>query len=261
MTVTNMLSDKQINDYHEEGLIIPDYRLPENTLVAMRADLLPFLTEEPDKAPDFVPDLMTSGLGLKFGRIPAILDMLEQVIGHDIALWASGLFGKPALHGKETPWHQDSAYWPIRPMATCTVWIALDESSRENGCLRYLPGSHRGSGALPHERTDRADVTLNQLIEPYPSWDERVRYAELAPGQISLHDAKLVHSSAANRSPRRRAGVTLRYMPLTSRYDHDLAAEMHRMRGVPDISRRVLFVVRGRDRYSLNPLAIPCGSG
>lgn len=255
-----MLSDKQIKDYHKDGLIIPDYRLPESVLEAMRTDLLPFLTEGPDKAPDFVPDLMATGFGLKFGRISAILDMVEQVIGHDIALWASGLFGKPAQHGKETPWHQDSAYWPIRPMATCTVWIALDESSRENGCLRYVPGSHRAIGALPHERTDRADVTLNQLIRPKLSWDERARYVELGPGQMSFHDAELIHGSAANRSPRRRAGVTLRYMPLTSHYDHHWAAELHRMRGVPDISQRVLYIVRGHDRYSLNPLAIPCGS-
>src|ERR1700761_745588 len=112
-----MLTARQIQDYREEGLVIPDYRIPDDTLALMRADLLPYLPEDPDKAPDFVPDLMASGFGLKFGRIGAILDMLEQIIGPDIALWASGLFGKPAQHGKETPWHQDSAYWPIRPMA------------------------------------------------------------------------------------------------------------------------------------------------
>src|SRR4051812_30808614 len=123
-----MLRDRQIGDYREHSLVIPDYRLPEDTLTPMSADLLPHLNEQPDKARDFVPDLMAFGFGLKCGRIPAILDMVEQVIGPDIALWASGLFGKPAQHGKETPWHQDSGYWPIRPMATCTVWIALDES-------------------------------------------------------------------------------------------------------------------------------------
>ena len=73
--------------------------------------------------------------------------MVGQLIGPDIALWNMSFFAKPALNGKKTPMHQDGEYWPIVPLATCTVWIAIDEATVENGCLRYIPGSHKGAPA------------------------------------------------------------------------------------------------------------------
>ena len=47
------------------------------------------------------------------------------------------------LDGHATPWHQDGQYWPIRPLATCTVWLAIDDANIENGCLRFIKGSHK----------------------------------------------------------------------------------------------------------------------
>ena len=58
-------------------------------------------------------------------------------------LWGCHVFCKPAGDGYATPWHQDGHYWPIRPLANCTVWVALEESTIENGCLRVIPRSHR----------------------------------------------------------------------------------------------------------------------
>ena len=74
---------------------------------------------------------------------PAILDPLEDLIGPDIVIYNTQALLKPAHHGTSQPWHQDSAYWPIRPCNLVTCWIALDEATTENGCMHFLPGSHR----------------------------------------------------------------------------------------------------------------------
>ena len=73
-----------------------------------------------------------------------ILDLVVQVIGPDIILWGWHLFCKPGEVGREVPWHQDGHFWLFRPLATCTLWLAFDEVNEENGCMRVIPGSHRG---------------------------------------------------------------------------------------------------------------------
>jgi phytanoyl-CoA hydroxylase len=73
---------------------------------------------------------------------PVILDAVQDLIGPDIVLYNTQALLKPAFHGTSQPWHQDSAYWPIRPFELVTCWIALDEATRENGCMHFLPGSH-----------------------------------------------------------------------------------------------------------------------
>ena len=66
--------------------------------------------------------------------------------------------------GMEVPWHQDGHYWPIRPLATCTAWVALDDSTVENGCLRVIAGSHREQSLLEHERDNREGLVLNRKV-------------------------------------------------------------------------------------------------
>jgi hypothetical protein len=83
-------------------------------------------------------------------------------IGPDIALWNMSFFAKPALNGKKTPMHQEGEYWPIVPLATCTVWIAIDEATVENGCLRYIPGSHKERRLMVHEVKDDPSYMLRR---------------------------------------------------------------------------------------------------
>ena len=70
--------------------------------------------------------------------------MIEPFLGPDIALWSSHFICKPPGHGRAAPWHEDSNYWRgmLEPQEVITVWLAIDESSRENGCMRVIPGSH-----------------------------------------------------------------------------------------------------------------------
>ncbi|MDE2207200.1 MAG: phytanoyl-CoA dioxygenase family protein, partial [Armatimonadetes bacterium] len=75
---------------------------------------------------------------------PRVLDVIESFIGPDIVLWSSHFIAKPMGDGKSVPWHTDGAYWNgrLEPMEVITLWLAVDPSTRENGCMRVIPRSH-----------------------------------------------------------------------------------------------------------------------
>jgi len=74
-----------------------------------------------------------------------VLDLVEPILGPDIALFASHFICKPKGDGRKVPWHEDSFYWKgmIDPMEVVTVWLAIDPSTEENGCMFVKPGTHR----------------------------------------------------------------------------------------------------------------------
>ncbi len=259
-----MLSAEQIAHYHDKGYVFPDIRLPEETLEAIRTDHSRLLAEHPEH-PEFrdnCPALLSYDLGfLNYARNPAILDMVEQLIGPDIALWNMSFFAKPAHDGKRTPWHQDGQYWPIRPLATCSVWIAVDDATRENGCMRFIPGSHRDRLLRKHDQRDDRSLTLQQELRPGEFDETEAIDVVLEAGQISLHDVFLVHGSEVNTSDKPRRGMTLRLMPTTSLYDRDLARKMHRERGGRTLAEHSIFLLRGCDRCGGNDYRVRLRAG
>ncbi len=247
-----MLTESQISDYRERGFVVPDYRLPEAELEEIRDRHTSLLKRHPEFR-DNASVLLSYDLGfLNYARDPNILDMVEQLIGPDICLWNMSFFAKPALNGKRTPWHQDGQYWPIRPLATCTVWIAIDAATRENGCLRYIPGSHRSHRLMRHFQSSATDITLNQELKAEEYDEAEAEDLILEAGQMALHDVYIAHGSEANRSPDPRRGMTMRMMPTSSVYDRDVAREMHAERGGLDMSRHSIFLLRGTDRSGQN---------
>ena len=251
-----MLSDDQVRRYHEESYVIPDFRLADDTLAAIRADHGRLLAQKPEFR-DYCPALLAHDLTfLNYACDPAILDMVAQIIGPDIALWNSSFFAKPANDGREPPWHQDGEYWPIRPIATCTVWMAIDDASTENGCLRFIPGSHAEKRLRSHNSNDDPAYTLNQELAAEEYDEADAVDLELKAGQVSLHDIFLVHGSKANTSPISRRGMTLRYKPTTSVYDRDLAEDIFKTTGTVNQNDRTLFLMRGVDRSGKNDFRV-----
>lgn len=264
------LSEAEIARYHEEGLVIPDYRIPDDMLARMRAEVDDLIARHPDVRPEMLSGahnpwgqsakIVGSWAWLEFCRFPEIVDMVEQLIGPDIVLWGSQLFCKPAGHGMAVPWHQDGQYWPIEPLATVTVRIAIEDSLPENGCMRYLPGSHKDRSVVAHEIVESADVAIKQQVADID--ESKAKDDVLHAGQISLHDVYLVHGSAENRSAKRRSDYAIRYMPATSRYVRDAshpanayAAEKSQMM---NYTQRPLWLLRGVDRAG-NDFAIGHG--
>ena len=249
-----MLTDEEIDRYRREGYVIPDFRVPDEVLDDIRDTHGRLLAKHPEFT-DYCPAVLAFETGfLNVARMPAILDMVEQLIGPDFALWNSSFFAKPARVGTKTPWHQDGEYWPIRPLATCSVWIAVDAATPENGCLRIIPGSHRRRELGRHDFNGADGLSLPLEIRADEFDESTARDIVLDTGQVSLHDIYLIHGSEANRSAKPRRGMTLRYMPTTSTYRRDLADG--RRGGPLSMAERTLYLMRGRDRSGENDFRI-----
>ena len=253
----HLLTEAEVASYHEFGFLTPTYRLPSDLIDGMREAIEQLMADNPQIRPEqlvgaHVPRSEDSGVkGRKELQDcvshPAILDMVEQLIGPDLIIWGSQVFCKPPGDGMEIPWHQDGQYWPMRPIATVTVWVAIDPATVENGCLRVIPGTHR-CGLLKHEENNAGNLALNQGLAP-GSYDEGTAVdVVLDAGQVSLHDAMLVHGSNANTSGERRCGYAIRYMPATSLFDRSLAPIRIANNQVIDFSQRPIWLVRGQDR-------------
>lgn len=155
---------------------------------------------------------------LRFGRVydlltdPRIVALVKDLLGENVIAWGSHFFCKMPGDGKRVSWHQDSSYWPLTPSKAVTVWLAIDDASVENACMRYIPGSHR-FGHLTYTLSEDDDSNvLNQTVVGVESLAEPVD-VELLAGEISMHSDLLLHGSEANQSDRRRCGLTLRYCP------------------------------------------------
>ena len=155
------LSADEVAAFVDDGLVTPRYQLSDSLYERAKAavdemiDGLAPVDSEFALVAHLPPRPGVAGGspgGEKVFRVaidPEILDLVEAVLGPDLILWGSSLFAKPAGVGKRVQWHQDSNWWPMKPMVTATVWIAIDAASPDNGCLRYIPGSHRWP-VLPH---------------------------------------------------------------------------------------------------------------
>ena len=251
-----MLTAQEIRQYQANGYVVPDFRLPAEAVEEISDAHGRLLAKHPQFA-DYCPALLAFDVGfLNIARMPAILDQVEQLIGPDFALWNSSFFAKPPRVGTKTPWHQDGEYWPIRPLATCSVWIAVDAATTENGCLRVIPGSHRRRRLGKHDYNGAEGLSLPLEIRAEEYDEGTAEDIVLAPGQISLHDVFLIHGSAPNRSEQPRRGMTLRYMPTTSIYRRDLADG--RRGGPLSMAERTLYLMRGVDRSGSNDFRIRC---
>ena len=133
-----MLSKSQIDQYHENGYLIPDFRLSDDTLNDIKSAHAKLIELHPEYV-DYCPAILPHDRSfVRFARNDDILDMVSQIIGANIALWNSSFFAKPARVGSATPWHQDGEYWPMRPLANCTVWIAvMTQRPRTAVCMSY----------------------------------------------------------------------------------------------------------------------------
>lgn len=140
---------------------------------------------------------------------PAFVVAASQLLDGTVRFWHDQLFCKPAHHGGVVAWHQDYSYWTrTRPMAHLSCWIGLDDATRENGCVHYVPGSHRwnllpitGLANNMHSIEDVLSREQTMQFKPVP--------IELKAGECSFHHPLMVHGSYENRSQRPRRGAVI----------------------------------------------------
>src|SRR5262245_47540430 len=144
---------------------------------------------------------------------PAITDRIASLLGPDLKLYQDQVFMKPPGVGSRQPYHQDQPWGfhidPPELMVTC--WLALDDVSLENGCMRVLPGSHR-NGALAREEVDDHERRALEdcLKDEVP--------LEMKAGECSFHHGHVLHCSFPNRSDKRRRGCATHYVSARCRY-------------------------------------------
>jgi ectoine hydroxylase-related dioxygenase (phytanoyl-CoA dioxygenase family) len=217
------LTDAQVKSFRDDGALFPVAVLPAEAARAAREKLDALLHSKDTAA------LARDVLGYKTNLVlrwvddiahtPALLDIVEDLIGPDILLWSCTFAIKQPKSGGHFSWHQDATYWGLSPPVALTCWLAFGEVGPDNGGVRFLLGSHK-LGILSHRNTFAADNFLSrgQTIAELPkACVESV--ARLHPGEISIHDALAAHSSGPNESAEPRIGCLLTFIPTFVRHE------------------------------------------
>jgi len=140
---------------------------------------------------------------------PAFLVPASQLLGGAIRFWHDQLFCKPPQHGGVVAWHQDYSYWTrTQPMAHLSCWIGLDDSSTENGCVHYVPGSHRWD-LLPMTGLANDMKSIEAVLSDAQKSEFKPVAIELKAGECSFHHPLMVHGSYENRSGHPRRGSVI----------------------------------------------------
>lgn len=171
---------------------------------------------------------------------PRVLDVIEDFIGPDIILWSSHFIAKPKGDGKRVPWHTDGAYWnsALVPMEVITLWLAVDPSRVENGCMRVIPGSQKKADSMEmYEPVDKTTDLFHARLRQDLVDESKAVNLELEVGECHFHDSWTIHGSNPNHSNLRRCGYTMRYMP---------AYVVHQATGWSE--KHKIYLVRGEDK-------------
>jgi chlorinating enzyme len=235
------LTPAEVERFNREGYLVCHRQLfPEATFQRLQALFERILAEAPPGKRMEHLDVPHYGYPELFEWLLAgeVLDVVEPIVGPDIVLWSSHFIAKPSGKGKAVPWHEDSAYWKgmLDRQEVVTVWLAVDASDRENGCMRVIPGTH-GHGFSEYEPVEDREMNVFGSRIKAGQFDESTAVdLELAPGEFHLHHAKTIHGSNPNTSSRRRCGYTMRYMSSAIKFFQDTRRMRHQ-----------IYLARGRD--------------
>jgi ectoine hydroxylase-related dioxygenase (phytanoyl-CoA dioxygenase family) len=214
---SSKLSAEQVAQYHRDGYTLYKEPLfPADQFARLRELFEEHLAERGEGDLD-TPHFRDPRL-LEFLLSASVLDLVEPVVGPNIGLWSSHFISKSPRTGKATPWHEDSSYWNGRISTMegiCTVWLAIDETMIENGCMAVIPGT-QNNGFSEYESVDSAKNIFGSEIKATQFDESQAVYFELKPNECSLHEARIIHGAKANTSDKRRAGYTMRYFPTSS---------------------------------------------
>ena len=231
--------------FYRDGFVFPVAAFEQAQTIERRDAFLALLAEDPR-----VQTYVRTHAHLVFPLVDAIvhdaavLDAVEAVLGPDILVWGAGFFLKPPRSESYISWHQDLKYWGLDGTDEVTAWLALSPATEENGCMRFVPGSHR-RGIVAHSDTFADDNMLTRGQEIAVQVDERDAVpACLSPGELSLHHGRMFHASGPNRTDDWRVGLAMQYIKPSMR---QVVA-----------SRDYAQLARGEDRFGhFRPLPRP----
>lgn len=250
------LSAEQVLSYRQKGYYSPLRVLDDSEIGEFRARFDDHLARNQERLKKLIPRERHVVFGQLHGSShwvyrmvshPKVLDAVESILGPNLLVWESAWFVKLAKDKSFISWHQDGTYWSLNLPNVVTAWIALSESTPENGCLRVVPGTHKPP-FLPQIDTFAKDNALSRGQEIAVKVDEaQAVNLVLRPGEMSLHHVGIVHGSEANNSDGPRIGLAIRYI-------------------TPEVvqksaERQLVLLVRGKDDYGHFDLIDPPREG
>ena len=223
-------------NYLRDGFAFPYRALPDADAVGMARDVESLL-ESDSRALHHMrtnPHLVFPAVD-RLAHDDRVLDAVERILGPNLLLWSTSFFLKPPQSADHVSWHQDLTYWGLDGTDQVSAWVALSPITEANGCMRFVPGSHRRA-IETHRDTFAEDNQLSrgQVLAVDIDESQAVPVA-LAPGELSLHHGHLFHTSGPNTTDAWRIGITMIY----------LAPSMRQVVAKKDYAR----LVRGEDRY------------
>jgi ectoine hydroxylase-related dioxygenase (phytanoyl-CoA dioxygenase family) len=153
---------------------------------------------------------------------PRFVMAASQLLGDvPVRFWHDQLFCKPAKKGGVVAWHQDYSYWTrTRPLAHLTCWCGLDDSTRENGCLQYVPGSHRW-GLLDKPELAGDLMGIMNYLTPEQQSEFHPVPVETKAGEAIFHHPLTLHGSGENKSTQPRRAFVINVFADGVRSDSD----------------------------------------
>lgn len=228
------LTDEQIRQYREQGfLVLPGFLdadevarwrdVIEDAVRTRYEDAEGLTGERVDS--DYYQKVFKQALKLSWIhdgargliRDPRIAEMAARLAGVDgLRLYSDqALFKGP--HANPTAWHLDVPIFSFYSHDAVTVWVALDDATVENGCLWYVPGTHK---LARFDANARLDMNVGTLFETYPEWKSMPTVPAIGPaGTAAIHNGMMAHGAGANMTPGSRRAVTFHFMPDGATYN------------------------------------------
>jgi non-haem Fe2+, alpha-ketoglutarate-dependent halogenase len=203
--------------FERDGIVFPIRAVPSERTAAYRASFAEMEQLAGRQLSRLAHPAKHFAWAFRLATEPVVLDAVEEVLGPDLLIAGSLVLCKYPGDPAFVAWHQDNYYSNLHLTPSLTAWIALLDSTAENGCMRVVPGSHR-AGVLPHEEKGNANNLLKQGQEIQVAVNETDAVeVELRAGEMSLHHSAIIHGSRPNRSDTKRLGFVVRFV--TNAYD------------------------------------------
>lgn len=211
------LSKDQVRLYHQQGWLGPFTLIPEQEMATVRAAIDREILE-PGRAQGlaerdyFHNRHLDNRCVYELLSHPNLVEPAAAILGPHLVLWRTNFqikWPRSQQHDwdSEVRWHQDCAYFQPSPNVILSAWIAVDDTTRANGCMQVLPGSHKR--LYPHETDPDAEV-FAKGVDPAAFDVNQAVDIELKPGQFIFFNESTLHASPPNRSETRRFGITPR---------------------------------------------------
>ncbi len=214
-----LLTAEQIAFFHEHGYLSIESIMPAGEIEQVRAIYDRLFNEDREKTEGDFYDIngaKEKGRREAIAQIlqpskyaPALLEtqlvanikaMMKQLLGDGAKMIGDHAINKPPHNAAPTPWHQDEAYWdPAKEYSGLSVWVPLQPATKENGCMYFVPGSHKLE-IIPHRPIGDNPLTPGLEVEPGAFDFSGAVACELPPGGATFHCERTLHYTPANQS-------------------------------------------------------------